>query len=252
MNVIGFKNWFDLQDVDEDGALDIVMLGSTTGCVFPGTGTGAFGACSSFTASTGSGREQMAIGDVNGDDHLDFVTAGNTYVEVRLGDGDGAIAESTTFSSSAAPVDLSRIKLGDLNHDGILDLMLLASNSTSFSSTSVRVWQGVGDGTFTVSPDNRVTLPLGWSQAAELADINRDGHLDVLVASGGSNALVLVPGTGDGGLSPDLFTYPAGENPLDLAVFDLNGDGWLDAATPGFDSGSAGVLFGGEPICPAD
>lgn len=38
---------------------------------------------------------------------------------------------------------------------------------------------------------------------------------------------------------------------MDLALADLNNDGWLDVATPGYDSGSAGVLFGGPPVCPA-
>jgi len=60
-------------------------------------------------------------------------------------------------------------------------------------------------------------------------------------------------GAGDGTLGTNatsFFSYPAGEKPKGMAVADLNSDGWLDVAVPGYDSASGGVLIGGPPACP--
>jgi hypothetical protein len=72
-------------------------------------------------------------------------------------------------------------------------------------------------------------------QAVEVADVDLDGDLDVLYSSTCTSvnfepAIALMRNRGDGTLSPAeaLFTGPERGGAVDLAVGDVNGDGWPD------------------------
>ncbi|MGH9143610.1 MAG: FG-GAP repeat domain-containing protein [Vicinamibacterales bacterium] len=85
------------------------------------------------------------------------------------------------------------------------------------------------------------------TSAAVVADVNRDGKADLVVATasdlGGaehSNALVAVLlGNGDGTFQTPVVYDSGGNGPSSLAVADLNGDGIPDIAAANFASGSA-------------
>ncbi len=238
------KTWFDLKDVNEDGTLDIVMLNLTSGCMYPGTGTGAFGTCSSFAVSNGPTMTVMALGDVNNDGHLDVVAAGETSLYVWLGKGDGtfptrSLLANTTFTPNS-------LAFGDLNGDGSLDLVITEHMNASTSST-VYVWLGDGTGGLIAGTSYSIS---GVIEQAQVADMNRDGIPDVLLAVSDTNSLIVMLGIGDGTLATNYFSYPAGQHPTDLAIADLNNDGWLDVAVNGYASASGGVLFGGPLVCP--
>lgn len=73
----------------------------------------------------------------------------------------------------------------------------------------------------------------GPSQGVNLADLNRDGRPDILVANWNRNVLIVFKNIHEeGDLKPSSFTrvasYPTGTRPLNTAVGDLNGNGWLD------------------------
>jgi hypothetical protein len=244
VTVLSNRSWFDLKDVNEDGALDVIMLGGTSACAYRGTGTGAFGACTSFTVSNGSAMEAMVLGDVNHDGHLDVVAHGNASFYVWLGKGDGTFPKVDFYTSGSSGT--SAMALGDLNNDDKLDLVVSSSLSAG-SYATLSVWLGNGDGSFTHGTNQSLS---GVLSRVQIVDMNRDGKSDVVTVSSENNSLIVLLGNGDGSLDPKYFSFPAGEKPTDLAIADLNGDGWLDVATPGYDSGSAGVLFGGTPVCP--
>jgi hypothetical protein len=96
-----------------------------------------------------------------------------------------------------------------------------ASNIVSFEATLPT--SSVAFATSTLSPF------LGPSGLAT-ADFNRDGKLDLLIASGGggTNVSVLL-GKGDGTFQTPA-TYAAGPLPSAVTVADFNGDGKLDVA----------------------
>jgi hypothetical protein len=250
ITVVGFSRWFDLKDVNEDGALDIVMLGGTSGCVYPGTGTGAFGTCASFLISNGSAMSAMALGDMNKDGHLDVVTGGpgGSNLNVWLGTGDNKFPTHSAYPniSSAA----TAIALGDLDNDDALDVVMVNKPNTSGSASTLFVFSGDGQGGLGTAKSYIVP---GTIEQVQIADLNQDKLSDVVLSASNTNSLIVMLGAGDGTLSTSptrFFSFPAGHKPTDFSLADLNNDGWLDVATPGYDSASGGVLFGGPPVCP--
>ena len=109
---------------------------------------------------------------------------------------------------------------GDFNGDGIADIL-------AFSNDSVTLLLGSVDGSYTPRP---LSIHLPGQPAAPLfvADVNRDGKLDVFCATLSSGNLdgVLLLGNGDG-----TFQQPISVGDV-LAIGDFNGDGRLDLLVP--------------------
>src|SRR5438034_2633223 len=81
-------------------------------------------------------------------------------------------------------------------------------------------------------PFRAMHLPVGTHLSMlSIADVNRDGNADILVANGGSANVSVYLGDGKGGFSQTNGSpYSAGQNPTDIATGDFNGDGSLDIA----------------------
>src|SRR5215469_14569067 len=128
------------------------------------------------------------------------------------------------------------VAIADVNEDGRPDVV--AANQEMYGTeSSVSVLLGNGDGTFqpgTVFDSGGVI-----AYSVEVADLNHDGHLDLLVANGcasGTNCsaegvLAVLLGNGDGTFQAAK-TYDTGGSDVYHAIAmlaDLNGDGNLDA-----------------------
>ena len=127
------------------------------------------------------------------------------------------------------------IVMGDLNGDGIPDLV-----TSNYSSNTLSVLMGNGDGSFLAPVDYAVS---NYAFGMALGDVNGDGYPDIAVGfDEGGNVGVLL-GNGDGTFQAMLTNTTSGAS-FYVALTDLNHDGNLDIATLNSSAGGVSVLLG--------
>jgi hypothetical protein len=89
-------------------------------------------------------------------------------------------------------------------------------------------------------------MPAGAiSNSVVVGDFNRDGHMDFIVANGGTDDLWMYLGNGDGNFQlPRVIPLTKGMTPVYVATADLRGNGILDLIVAEFDTSTIGVLLG--------
>ena len=194
----------DAIDFDHDGDRDVVLT-EEQGCpsiprprifLAENDGQGRFTLLPPIIVDT------FAVGitaaDLNFDGHLDLVTVQRGGIAVFRGNGDLTF-QAPLITSTA----VGRMALADLNRDGYLDAVGLVTQG-SFGTVYIGVALGNGDGTFrpVTQYSGSSVLESGFriSNDVEIADVNRDGRLDVVVSNNASNDISLFLGNGDGTL----------------------------------------------------
>lgn len=191
-------------DLNRDGRLDLV--------VSPGLGfqqdveiwlqqaDGSFAAGQSLSTASVWGASDLAVGDLNGDGRIDIVasTGGNspTYVAVFYQGAAGLFGPATALASFDNP---SAVRLGDLNGDGRLD-MVVAHTGFSRLGVYLQLANGLLSAEQLFSLDPFVSSGGGFL----LADINRDGRVDILFGRELIRQLsgIATPSTASGQLMP--------------------------------------------------
>jgi hypothetical protein len=126
---------------------------------------------------------------------------------------------------------------GDLNADGVLDVVAVNSASTD---NTVTVYLGTGVGGFTQTQVYAVGhTPTGIA----LADFNNDGILDIIVTNTGDNTASVLLGKGDGTFGLPL-TVSTGTGPTAVVAADVDRDGNLDALVTNSGTNTVSILYG--------
>jgi hypothetical protein len=178
---------------------------------------------------------QSIVADFNGDGFPDVATAnavfGPSTVAVFLGKANGEFQSPVSYTTGYFT---SGIVTGDVNNDGILDLVSMSQDGT------IAVFLGKGDGTFQKpQTDNIGGLPV----AIVLGDFNRDGILDFATTDYFANTASISLGNGDGTFQSAV-PYDVGSGPYYIATADFNNDGYLDLAVVNDNVNTVSVLLG--------
>jgi hypothetical protein len=181
-------------DLNNDGKLDIVTtnLDGNNTTILLGDGKGNFHEPKGSPFPCGDSPFGVAIGDINGDGKLDLAivnspgltseNTGHDGLTILLGDGKGMFTTmpGSPFTTGIGP---SRVAIGDLNGDGISDIVV-----TNYKSNSITVF---------MMKKNMVassyTVPVGSKpDGVAIADLNGDGKGDIVVANSGDNYITLM------------------------------------------------------------
>jgi hypothetical protein len=233
-------------DFNADSILDLavasgsgyvsLLLGNGSG----GRGNGTFASRVSYPV--GSVPEGVGTGDFNADGILDLVVTnrGSTSVSVLLGNGsggrgDGTFAGKVDYAAGSGAVSVTT---GDFNSDGILDLAVANSGSSSVSVLLGNGSGGLADGKFAAKVDYTVGAN---PRSVTTGDFNADRILDLAVANTGSNPglISVLLGNGSRGRGNGTFApkedYPVWIWPAYVATGDFNKDGILDLVVANWD-----------------
>lgn len=220
-----------IADVLWHGVPDLVVInaGSSAASVLVGYGDGTY--ASKVDYATAPGPHGMAAGDLNSDGRPDLVVATDEEitgaVSILLGQNSsvGTFGSVATCAVHDVPYDVA---IGDLNADGVLDLVTAnEADNLSYNGT-ISVLLGNGDGTFAARTDY---ITSSHTRSVAIADFNRDGKLDAVVGNDYSSLLSVdvLLGAGNGTFGT-ANRYPVGSYPNEVAVGDFNRDGNPDIA----------------------
>ena len=210
-------------DVDRDGKPDIALLNHLSGTypdpqtalIFWGNQHGHYSAAS-MTGLRNVGDGQVTVADLNDDGYPDLVLMS----VICWGGPDGYDEKRRTRLETGRTLLGSRA--ADLNRDGYLDL--LYSRRRPGQSDSGVIYWGSAEG---FDAERRKEFPLPEATVhPTLADLDRDGFLDMINASISSRASILWgSATGFGEREPLFLKTDAS---VTSRVADLDDDGWLD------------------------
>ena len=176
----------------------------------------------------------VAVSDLDNDGNLDIV-AGGTFpgtAAIWYGDGSGRMSAPQFLPFKG---DVRSVAVADFNEDGLKDIVL----SVQREASGIMVWLNQSGhrwikGTSPVEINNY--------EGVETADINGDGHMDIIAANATSDTqggIQVWLGDGKG-------TWPLESGPtvtgtfMDVVLADFDQNGFLDLAGAGW--GSYGAL----------
>lgn len=242
--------------IDDQDHLDMVVLNKASADVGVWLGDGA-GHLNLLTRIDGGNRPSgLTIHDADDDGLVDLVL-GNEFGDILVlkhnSLDDIAVGGDLfqTFTRAGRDVQLS---VGDVDGGGIDDWIVI--NATADGIAFQLGEEFAGDKS-TLRPMAGVVAPT----AAAMADLNLDGVQDLVVTNGGANNVLVYLGlptanddepraaaaTGDGAAPfADPLDFFAGTEPIDVQIYDINGDHRPDLVVTNRGSSDVSILLGND------
>ncbi|MCX7426610.1 MAG: VCBS repeat-containing protein [Planctomycetia bacterium] len=198
-----------------------------------------------------SGPISLQAGDANGDGIADLVVTAGDNALIFFG-GPNGLATTPAVELSAPGARAASI--ADLNRDGSPDIAFAIPSRSGRKSTNSLVYWGSKNG---FSPDRRVELPTLGAEGVAAADLNGDGHPDLVFANSGDGVTYDVNSYiywgSPTGFAPYMRSELQGFGAVSVTVAELNGDGRPDillvnrSSGVDYGKGVASNIFWGNP-----
>lgn len=225
-------------DFDGDGNLDVIMAtgrySETSIAILLGNGNGTFAPERRFAAAYPTDHlTGLHVVDLNGDARNDIVTSFDFtslpahHIETLLGSADLVLGPE--IIDPGARVEAF---VGDFDENGTLDLVAEDSQTLELG-----VLLRAANGTLAAAP----RVPGGNGRVGAVADLDNDGHLDLVTFDG--SVVRGLRGNGDGTLrAPVLSSVGAGATTMTTGDFDADGN--LDLALGSSTAKSITIALG--------
>ncbi len=216
----------DLADMNGDSLNDVIITFGNRVGVYIQKQDGTLKPIQSFYS--GLQANSVKAGDIDGDGFMDMVTGHEDESRLRIFKGKGNMAFDTSSVPKPAGSRSGKVEIGDVNGDGLLDV--LAINQDHHSGLYVYTQKPGGGLNAYVRYRSGVG---GTNGGMDLADVNNDGLLDVVVAksgSGGSEQVLLWKQNPQTGLL-EASALAAHTNIAPVLARDLNCDGRPELVT---------------------
>jgi len=230
---------FALGDMNQDGLPDLVVTNAENTSspqpglwILPGLGNGSFDEPIA-AIDLPSAAASPVIADFDGDGTPDFAVTLQSYMSTTI--DVGLLQPGNTFKivSTMVPAQVSIAWAGDLNGDGLPDLVLVNADCfNSLACGTVYTLLNIGQGTF--GNPLQITTSHGASALSfiAVADFNNDGKPDLAVGAvegcGSESGPAILLGNGDGSFGAPIclgssYAYA-------IVAGDFNHDGNQDVA----------------------
>jgi protein involved in polysaccharide export with SLBB domain len=211
-----------IEDLDNDGKLDIVGGASSPGMVTISYGDGTGGISQPQYLPIKGDVRSVAVADINEDGLPDIVFS---VQKQSSGIKTWMNQSNRQWKLAKGPIEINKyegIKTADVNGDGHMDV--IAANATASTQGGIQIWLGDGKGNWPVESGPTIS---GIYMDVLPVDLNHDGNLDLIGAGWGTyGALRVWLGDGTGNW--------ASTDPIErgsfygLSIGDLNKDGNFD------------------------
>ena len=221
-------------DVNGDGIPDLLTnaRGAEQFTVLLGYGNGSF----RRLPGVRTGKVPLAIipADFNSDGKLDVaVTLTFDKLEIFLGSGNGTFKKGETYFTGSR--SFSGV-VEDFNRDGNIDIAL-ATSSSAYSS--IRIYKGRGDGTF--SKPSQIAKGLVPLTLIKM-DMNNNGLQDLIFAAGQGDNIYMIISRGDGTFEKEI-AFSGGGGPIALTAGHFSSDDQIDIAVANSRSSNFSLLI---------
>ncbi len=226
-------------DFNNDGKRDVavgVSNGFSTSHIEILLGDAAGGFASAESVSIPDYLSDMKAADFNGDGNLDLLvthrlSSPGNGIELFTGGGGGNFTKSKSISFEG---EMTALAVGDFNGDDRADFAV-----TDATQNRIVIYYGENSDNFSQTDSFSLGITPSFASAG---DFDNDGKSDLIIVSSNTSSVTILLSAANGGFNaPVSVSLAENNNPGEVAVGDVNGDGNIDAVVGSIRTDLSGI-----------